>query len=1000
MKKRLFPILMAVLMMFAMMAVTAWAEGYTLTLDQNYQGGTVESFDNCSTYVLPELTRRDYTHKGWSTASEPGTGGETWYDIGSTVDLNQLNRSLTLYAQWESDYYNVIFKAGDGTGDDQTVNIRKGSEYEIPSASSCGFYKTQYALVGWAEKKNGEVVYQPGQKVVFNSNKTLYAVWDIAALDDITPYHGDNIWFAGNIWRVIGHGDNDEKALLISNDVIGGAKDWMDSMAYCETLPPDLFSSKEKDAVLYTSKEELKYGANYTEFGLNKARLFLLSKSETDYFFSDDEYRKTVTGKPWWTRSVAGASASPYQCSYVVLGDGSYVIVLNTAHEDDTGLGARPAFVLNQASVLFTSAAEGVKASATADGSSFGAFRDGGDGDKKLTLFDGERRGFSADAGGADNITAQTGGTAAISYRGAITGENEYVSAMLCDCFDDVLGYAGISPEAATGTWNVTLPALTDGVYKLKVFSEQRNGDRITDYASPMSEITLNVGDVSKFAVVVNPGAGMSKTADSGDAKQSGLSGAMKDVVYTADSGYYFPADYSVSSVNGVSVTLNSNTQITVSGMPTANTEITLPDAVPVDVFTVTFKAEGGTWTDGTTADKEVTVEKGKEATAPADPTREGFIFDGWDTDFRSVTSDLTVTAKWIKVYTVTVNNGDGDGEYAADASVTITANAPVQGKQFKEWTGDVDKVTFTEGSKTTSTAKFKMPAEALTFEATYEDIPAPPVETFNVTFKAEGGTWTDGTTADKEVTVEKGKDATAPAAPTREGFTFDGWDKDFSRINYDMTVKAKWKVKIQVSDPPAPVSIQNAKVTLSKKSFVYNGKVQKPTIKAIGGKTLTAGTDYTVTWSNASSRKAGTYTVTITGKGNYTGTTKATYKINKAANPLSVKGRTASVKFKKLKKKAQTLKVSKVMKFTKKGQGRTTYKLVSAKKGSKSFRKYFKVDKKTGKVTLKKVTVKNGKVTKGLKKGKYKVRVKVEASGNANYKAKTKAVTFTIDVK
>lgn len=64
----------------------------------------------------------------------------------------------------------------------------------------------------------------------------------------------------------------------------------------------------------------------------------------------------------------------------------------------------------------------------------------------------------------------------------------------------------------------------------------------------------------------------------------------------------------------------------------------------------------------------------------------------------------------------------------------------------------------------------------------------------------------------------------------------------------------------------------------------------------------------------------------------------KETYEIDRAGNPLAVKGKTAKVKYKKLKKKNQKLAVSKIITFTKKGQGTMSYKLVSAKKGSKSF--------------------------------------------------------------
>ena len=112
--------------------------------------------------------------------------------------------------------------------------------------------------------------------------------------------------------------------------------------------------------------------------------------------------------------------------------------------------------------------------------------------------------------------------------------------------------------------------------------------------------------------------------------------------------------------------------------------------------------------------------------------------------------------------------------------------------------------------------------------------------------------------------------------------------------------------------------------------------------------------------------------------------------KEKKAANPLTVKAKTATIKYSKLKKKAQKLAVTKVIKFTKKGQGKMSYTLVSAKKGGKNFKKKFAVSKSTGKVTVK----------KGLKKGTYKVKIKVNAAGNGSYNKATKSVTVTIKVK
>ena len=113
-----------------------------------------------------------------------------------------------------------------------------------------------------------------------------------------------------------------------------------------------------------------------------------------------------------------------------------------------------------------------------------------------------------------------------------------------------------------------------------------------------------------------------------------------------------------------------------------------------------------------------------------------------------------------------------------------------------------------------------------------------------------------------------------------------------------------------------------------------------------------------------------------------------------KKANTLTVKAKSAvKVKASKLKKKAQTIKASKLMKVSK-AKGKVTYTKVSVKKNgkkaSKKVAKKITVKKSTGKVTLK----------KGLAKGTYKVKIKVKAAGNSKYKSKTKNVTVTIKVK
>ena len=188
----------------------------------------------------------------------------------------------------------------------------------------------------------------------------------------------------------------------------------------------------------------------------------------------------------------------------------------------------------------------------------------------------------------------------------------------------------------------------------------------------------------------------------------------------------------------------------------------------------------------------------------------------------------------------------------------------------------------------------------------------------------------------------------------------------------------------------PDGTDISETKIRFNESSLVYNGKVQRPTIKTIKGWYLVEGEDYTVKWSNPSSKNAGTYTVTVTGIGDYIGSTDATYTIQKAPNTMKLKAKAVKFSRKSLKKKSKSIKRSKALSVSK-AKGKLSYKLVSAKKGKKSFKKKFKVNTKTGKITAK----------KGLKKGTYKVKVKVKAKGTTNYAASAwKTVTIKVKVK
>ena len=143
----------------------------------------------------------------------------------------------------------------------------------------------------------------------------------------------------------------------------------------------------------------------------------------------------------------------------------------------------------------------------------------------------------------------------------------------------------------------------------------QVNGTPILAYQSKgikKIEVYGYVTPATSYSVTITAGDNMTKTTGSGDAEQTGLTGAMTDVVYTADNGYYFPTDYSVAEVSGIKVTRDSYTQITVSGTPTTDAAIALtaptakttPDAPTTAAATDCTTADNndGTLTGVTTA--------------------------------------------------------------------------------------------------------------------------------------------------------------------------------------------------------------------------------------------------------------------------------------------------------------------------------------------------------------------------------------------------------------
>ena len=99
-------------------------------------------------------------------------------------------------------------------------------------------------------------------------------------------------------------------------------------------------------------------------------------------------------------------------------------------------------------------------------------------------------------------------------------------------------------------------------------------------------------------------------------------------------------------------------------------------------------------------------------------------------------------------------------------------------------------------------------------------------------------------------------------------------------------------KKVLETAEIPAlsRISISKASVTLSTSTYAYDDKAKTPSVTVkVGGKTLKKDTDYTVSYSN--NTKVGTAKVTITGKGNYTGSVSKTYSIKNNFKKATISG-------------------------------------------------------------------------------------------------------------
>jgi len=629
-----------------------------------------------------------------------------------------------------------------------------------------------------------------------------------------------------------------------------------------------------------------------------------------DYGFTDAASRiagpinSLGPGTRYWLRSFEISEQLPF-----MVGEDASLM----GDWGDNPSAVRPAMNLSTAgnNILFVSAAEGGKpAGGLAEISEYTG------NEWKLTLLDSSRSGFAVTT---TDLSAYTrGGTVKIAYTGAKTGTNEYVSAMILDAAGNP-AYYGRSSAALTdenGTAELTIPALAEGTYTLKVFNEQYNGDKMTDLASAFADVTLTVeeGVEEQFTLTPGgryyfdlsamniPGTANRDLPDStlhyvpftyvGTVDAYKLTSAMATTEEYAQQNKYahslFVADYAVThKVNwnnldtaslifgknyasgGVEYTLRAPSVGSNStgsgdsqrGVPQSNEwdtmlnknsgyiqnwiemyswgqdaystsyravrgcysarhwdiyyatisypivgfrpvlEVLNPDTLgPYGMKAVTLDLGGGTL-GGSSGAIQIIVKNGSAFTAPAS---DGLTRPAGDTDNYfmwldgngnsyepggSVPADVTeLTVQWTApIYAVTLNTNGGtinNGNvteyiYGVGATLPTADDMTYTGHTFKGWydneglTGDpVTAIGGTEMGNKEYWAKWE-------------------INQYTITFDTAGGS------AIAPITQDYGIAITAPADPTREGYTFAGWDTAIPATMpaHNMTITAQWTV-------------------------------------------------------------------------------------------------------------------------------------------------------------------------------------------------------------
>ena len=470
----------------------------------------------------------------------------TWTPNDTTAGYNTTyTASVTLTAEAGYEFASNVTATMDGKtasvtkNQDGGITVSYSYKKTAPKAVSNAYFATVDDLKDCYNISDGKTI----GKIKFGLNGSDARLWAICGKD------GNNLaLLSTSEFAKAAYGDT--SAYSTSNFVTG-----MDKY-----LTLDYFSIEEKtkmaDVTVKTNEPKGK-GGNEEKTVTNK--LYLPNSKDqksngqtTIYVGSSNDIAIDVTklndvglGNLFWLRS-------PYDdiSYYVLLAQPGKDVHIGSVNGGDTSVV--PAFNLNLSDVSFASAAEAATSTGYKANSEMTA--------NTYTL--------RYESSGSETAVVNAAGSQV-----AITNATDNMYLV-------VQNSAGAyTKELTSSTTSVSASDIEglDNFNNCKVWLESTDEYRIT---------TAMMATQETADVTITPASNMTKTSESGAENQTGITGAMKDVVYEANSGYYFPDDYvstisglTDGAINGIKVTRDSLTQITVSGAPTAkSTTIALAD--------------------------------------------------------------------------------------------------------------------------------------------------------------------------------------------------------------------------------------------------------------------------------------------------------------------------------------------------------------------------------------------------------------------------------------